>query len=364
MTAGALVTPTATLVTAAAPDTPEWAAARRAGITGSDVAAILGMDPYQSPYGVWLDKTGQLPDLPRSAELAEAAEWGHELEDHVARRFAARTGHDVIPGPGTLARVDATWMRANVDRLVIEAESDGDVAVAVYGEDDEPPYADVTAVLECKTRSAFQLADWTDGVPDRTAVQTHWYLAVTGYPRGYVAALVGGNRMVVHRLEADDELLAELVDAAGRFRVDHVEAGVPPPVDGSEVTEEILAHLYEASPGATVALDPAEVEPLLAARAAADADLAAAETRKRAAENALKALIGEHEIAVAAGATRFTWKRNGPFASKRFRDDHPELAGEYATTAPALDTDRLAAERPEVYAAYRSRRLHVPKGAR
>lgn len=34
----------------------EWVAQRRHGIGGSDVAAILGVNPYKTPYHVWLEK--------------------------------------------------------------------------------------------------------------------------------------------------------------------------------------------------------------------------------------------------------------------------------------------------------------------
>lgn len=33
---------------------------RRSHIGSSDIAAILGKDPYKTAYDVWLDKTGQL----------------------------------------------------------------------------------------------------------------------------------------------------------------------------------------------------------------------------------------------------------------------------------------------------------------
>lgn len=35
-----------------------WRAERRKGVGGSDVAAIMGMSPYKSPYEVWAEKTG------------------------------------------------------------------------------------------------------------------------------------------------------------------------------------------------------------------------------------------------------------------------------------------------------------------
>ena len=50
-------------------DRPSWLAARRAGIGGSDAAAILGLDPFKSPLAVYMDKRGELPD----AEAGEAA---------------------------------------------------------------------------------------------------------------------------------------------------------------------------------------------------------------------------------------------------------------------------------------------------
>lgn len=34
---------------------------RRAGIGGSDIAAILGLSKYKTAYDVWLDKRGEAP---------------------------------------------------------------------------------------------------------------------------------------------------------------------------------------------------------------------------------------------------------------------------------------------------------------
>ena len=33
----------------------QWESARRGGIGGSDVAAIMGISKYRSPYEVWLE---------------------------------------------------------------------------------------------------------------------------------------------------------------------------------------------------------------------------------------------------------------------------------------------------------------------
>lgn len=330
---GGRVTPTGMLLAQEEELSAAWFAARRDGITGSDIAGILGMDRYGSPLSVYLDKLGERPDIPRSPELVEAAEMGRELEEFIARRFAARTGHQVVTFKGTLAHVDAPWMRANLDRFVVE------------GGDTLTPTVDLaTALLECKNRSERQLDAWKDGVPDGPGLQTHWYLAVSGYQRAYVAVLVGGNKLLVHVIERDEELLAQIVDMAAQFRTEHVLKRVPPPIDGSPATAELLAHMHDVEPESVTVLDPADIEPLLERRAQLKADANALEDDLREVENRMKDAIGAYEIACCRGETAFTWKS---VTSRRmdvpaFRRDHPDLWAEYAV--------------PQV-----TRRLYVPK---
>jgi putative phage-type endonuclease len=327
-------------------DAPEadWHATRRLGLGGSDIPTLLGMNRYTAPLELYYAKRGELPDLPRSAELIEAAEMGHELEDVIARRWARRHGAHIRRGPGTLQHPDAEWMLANVDRLFAAPPPGG------FGEPEE-------GVVEVKNRSEYQLSAWQDDVPDGPALQAHWYLAVTGYRVAYVVALLGGNKMRAHRIERDDDLLADLVEAAREFW-QRVLEGDPPPVDGSAATKNLLDHLYDVSPDLKVDLDRAEVAPLLAAREEALADLESAEKRIDDAENQLRALIGSAELATVDGVPIATWKPNGTFAAKRFRDAHPDLAREYATKT-VIDTKRLKAERPDLYAAFRPRVLRI-----
>ena len=337
-----LATPTGVVVAPSGLDREQWLNVRRSGVGGSDVAAVLGMDKYRGPAEVYLDKVGELPDLPRDPELDEAAFWGNTLEPVVAAVFAERTGLHVTEGPGTLAHVEHPWMLANLDRVALEPGTLGSAGV-----------------LEIKTRSAWQLDEWRESVPDGPALQTHWYLAVTGFSHAHVAALVGGQRLVVHRVERDEQLVEHLRALIGEFW-QHVQERTPPPVDGSAATAELLGRLYDVRPDAVTLADPAEVEPLLDQLAALKQREQQLADERRAVENQLKALAGEAEVVRCRDEVAFTWKQNGPLAAKRFRTGHPGLAEQYTRLVPSLDTARLAADHPYTYRAHRARRLIVP----
>ena len=66
-----------------------WLELRRHSIGGSDAAGIVGLSKWASPYSVWAEKTGQLPEQPDN----EAMRQGRDLEDYVARRWSEETGN-------------------------------------------------------------------------------------------------------------------------------------------------------------------------------------------------------------------------------------------------------------------------------
>ncbi|UQA95729.1 YqaJ viral recombinase family nuclease [Streptomyces halobius] len=330
--------PTARLLLPSSATREEWSAIRRAGVGGSDVAAILGLDKYRGPRHVFEAKHGRQDDV-----TSEAAEIGTEIEDFIARMFSKRSGVPIAASPGTLVHNERSWMLANVDR---------------YALDDAGA---VTGPVECKNRSEYQASDWEDGVPDSPAIQCHWYMAVGGWDVGYVAALVGGNKLRWHRIERDEEMIGWLVETCGRWYQRHIVEGLPPAADGLEATTELLAKLWSVKPEAIAEIDLATAKALRARRADLKAQVKALADELRTVENEMRALTGKNEIARADGRPAWTWKANGVFAAKRFREAEPELAAAYTHLVPAIDTDRLKADHPETYAAYRARVLNVPE---
>src|SRR5258708_33425854 len=64
----------------------EWLEARRRGITASEIAAVMGLSPYSSPYALYHQKTGDLP----GEEENDAMRPGSYMQGFVAYRFAER----------------------------------------------------------------------------------------------------------------------------------------------------------------------------------------------------------------------------------------------------------------------------------
>lgn len=260
----------ADVITDAAPETDEWFAARRMGITATDVVKILGLSKYGNALGVYHDKRGELePD-----KGGPAAEWGHLLEDVVAQKWAADNGFTVAR-VGVLANRDQPWQLAALDRLV---DGCGD------------------CWLEVKCRSAFKAGAFRDDVPDDVLAQVAWQRMVTGLDHGHVAVLIGGNDLREFRYDRDPDVEAYVLDEA-RAVWQCVQDGTPPQVDSTDALLDILNRLYPDRAGAT------EVDPDEYARLKADYDRAAATAKtaeggKAWAAYQLIALIGAGHTAV------------------------------------------------------------------
>ena len=209
----------------------EWLRNRQQGIGGSDAGAILGVNKWKTPFQIYLDKTEEIIE---QNEPSEAAYWGNELEDMVAREFNKRTGKKVRRKNQLLQSEEYPFMVANLDRDVV-------------GEN---------AFLECKTVNAFGTKEWEDDeIPPSYLIQVMHYMAVTGNEKCYIACLIGGQRFLWKEVQRDEELIRLIVEAERYFWDNHVEKRIPPPLDGSSAAEKYLNEKYKTSdPGASIDL--------------------------------------------------------------------------------------------------------------
>ena len=320
--AGALVTPTGVLVTDAAPETPDWFAARAAGITGTDLPKILGLSKYGNALSVWLDKRGEAP----ADEVGEAATWGHILEDPVAQEWAQRNAA-VVERVGVLAHAEHGHRRASLDRLVAPGTCpDGRDSVLL------------TALggcgLEVKTRNAFVAGRWSDDIPDDVLAQVQWGLHVTGLHHMHVAVLIGGQELRQFRVDRDAALEAYLIEEADRVWQAYTD-GIPPVAapDRDGVLLDLLNRMYEAREGDRD-LDPAEARKWLDQYAEGSVLVKEGDALKTEAKTALVQLIDDGDRGLVDGQQAFTYRRPQP-----------------STGMPAAAVKRLAKDQPDTYAA-------------
>lgn len=280
----------------------EWLALRRSGIGGSDVSALVGLNPYKSAFSVWLDKTGRAKDMPDN----EAMRQGRDLEAYVAQRFQEETGLRVRRANYLLADDTAPYMLANVDRLI----------------------AGTRAGLECKTMSPRAKAVNNlpeEDVPPAYYCQCQWYMMVTGYPLWYLAILVYGQGFYVFPIERNEDDIAALREAAGRFWREHVVADVPPAPDGSDSAGEAIRGLYPESDDSCCDLTGVTAQDIAQLAALQEAEKQARQQAEAIRQRILLSL-GPHEIG-SGGGFRVTAKtqRRRHFDSKRFAAAFPDV---------------------------------------
>lgn len=218
----------------------EWLALRSRYIGGSDAAAVVGLNPWSSPYSLWCEKTGKIPAF----EGNLATEVGSYLEEFIAKQFEKATGKKVRRANQSILNDKYPFAIANIDREIV-------------GED---------AGLECKSTSELNLSRFKDGeFPTNYYCQCVHYLGVTEKKRWYLAVLIGNKNLKIYQLtrvpndekpewcEASlyisDSEIASLMQAEAAFW-DKVEKDINPGFDGSEATAEALKTIFaDSCPG-------------------------------------------------------------------------------------------------------------------
>lgn len=261
-------------------DEKEWQAVRNKGIGGSDIGAICGVSPFTSARQIYFKKTGQFEDsLNVSEAQAERMKWGHLLEPIVADEFASRTGKKLIEAGATFAHKDYPWMRANVDRLIVD--------------DEGRPYG----ILEVKTTGEYNNDEWESGdILLSYVYQLNWYMYILDIPYGAFACLVGGNKFYSYEVFRNDELLQNtIIPAAKDFWYNHVLKLVEPELQAVD-TEFVNTTYNGVEKNSEVTLDSDEANDLAATVFECKKQIKELEKIMEEAQNRLKERLQDHEF--------------------------------------------------------------------
>ncbi|PWW03244.1 putative phage-type endonuclease [Paenibacillus cellulosilyticus] len=272
---------------------------RRTGIGGSDIAAIMGVNPWRTSREVYLDKKAESP----GAGTTESMALGMEMKSVIAAQFSERTGYRTFRRNMLFAHSQHRHLIATIDRWVV---GDG-------------------AGLLCKSVGEYRKAEWEDGkIPEVVALQCQHYMAVMGTDHWWVAGMIGGNKLSIVRVERDEQRIATIIRVGSRFWEQHVLANRPPEVDGSDASTRLLSRQYppEEVNVACITL-PEEANDWIAQYRLAEAEEKHAQRRKTEAENQLKQMLGTNERGQVKSEL-VEWKRvnvrsNGRSDFRRFR---------------------------------------------
>lgn len=254
---------------------------RKSGIGGSDVAAVLGVSKWKTPYQLWLDKTSETVEEKQSDLL----HFGTVLEQVIADEYARRNNVKVLRRNQMYRHAEHPELIANIDRYIVGGK-----------------------ILECKTCNAFASAKFGEGgdeVPDEYLLQVQHYMHVTGYHSADLAVLIGGNEYRQFNIKYDADLAHFSAEKCVEFWNNYVLPQVPPPATANDD----LVRYYNAKAGATITASDEIVKLLEEYKR-----LKAAESEAKAAlekiATSVKLFAGENEIITDIyGRTIATWKK-------------------------------------------------------
>ena len=257
--------------------TTEWHEHRQTMRNASETAAVMGISPWLTPYGLWLIKTGR-----STQDVTPAMAHGTQLEPQARLAYEERTGLVMNP----LVMTDGDYS-ASLDGINL----DGDLIVEI----------------KCPFRGR-QSSLWREVegglVPGHYVAQIQHQLMVSGAMRAHLWVYADGEGLLL-TVERDDVMMVTIQAAWDAFQP-YLESGNPPPLSDRDSAQRDDA----AWIGAAMAYQEAKRQ--------ADA----AEERQEAAKRALVTL-SRHPRELGAGVSVVRLWKAGNVDYRRI----PELRG-------------------------------------
>ena len=291
-------------------DRTEWLKYRESGIGSSEVATIVGLNPWETPYQLWRRKVGL--DAPKRENFAMKA--GHYLEDAVAQFWHDETGQDIIKSSA------GDWLIVNDERPYMRVSPD-----RTYWLADMPHNNANKGILECKTT---QMSIDADDIPKHWFCQVQYQLGVAELEQGSLAWLCSGREFGYKNLALVPDFFAWLVEEVEKFWLDNIQGKQEPTAAN---VQDILLKYNRHTDGKIVEVND-EIFAAYKDLKAVKEELSSIEEKKSALEEKIKLGFGDAEAISYEGQTLATWKAPKPsskFDAKAFTAAHPDLAKEY-----------------------------------
>ena len=296
-------------------DRAEWLEYRKSGIGSSEVASILGLNPWQTPYQLWRRKKGM--DAPQEETFAMKA--GHYLEDAVTMFWADETGREVIKSSA------GDWLFVNNEKDFLRASPDRTFWIPGMAKNSQNK-----GILECKTT---QMAIDPDDLPKHWFCQLQYLLGVSEMTQGSLAWLCSGREFGYKDIDLVPDFYGWMIEEVEKFWTDYIIGDKEPEaINVTDVVTKYSRHtdgkIIEATTDIVTAYNQLKN---------VRAEISKLEATKEELEARIKIGFGDAEAISYGGQTLATWKAakdSSKFDSKLFCKENPELAEKYTITLP------------------------------
>lgn len=288
----------------------EWLDVRKSGIGSSEVATIVGLNPWETPYQLWRRKVGI--DAPKEENFAMKA--GHYLEDAVSRFWSDETGREIIK------RSAGDWIIRDNDRPYLQVSPD-----RTYWLTGEKRNDTNKGILECKTT---QMAVDADDLPKHWFCQVQYQLGVAGLEHGSLAWLCSGREFGYKDIDLVPDFYQWLVEEVERFWQDNILGRQEP----SAVSVKDVLLKYNRHVDGKIVEVTADTFDDVAELRVVKRKIKELEANQAELEERIKMAFGDAEGISFDGQTLATWKAPKPsqkFDAKAFQSDDPETYSKY-----------------------------------
>lgn len=271
-------------MSAALADREAWLEARRKCITATDISAILGLNPYESPASVYRKKVGMEPEK----EPNDAMQLGTDLEPWIAQMAARDMGMEVVKAD-FLTHPNCDYFGCTPDYY--------------FGDD---------GVLECKyagPNAARQFGEpGTDYVPDHYLCQVQWQLFVTGKKHGVLAVFAPtlAARVLIYQIPRDDEMIERMAFHGAKFWNEHIVKERAPELSGKKADCDFVNGEYPDGLGKSVRATD-KIEAAIIRLGELKEAKRSLEDEEGSLENQIKEAMGDADTLM-SDEGNFTWK--------------------------------------------------------
>jgi len=197
---------------------------KRGKIEASQVAAALGLSPFQTPANLAMELLGRIKPQEENA----AMRGGNIMEPAIAQLYMDQEKVQIHPCSETYVHPHFDWLIAHPDYHLAR-------------EGDAPP----AYLVEIKNVGWRQRWRWEDGVPVHVVAQCVLQSLLTGINRVEVVAYFGGNDLEIYPLKITAKQQESLMTKVSLYWFDWIKNNMIPPVCDRDI--ELIKTLYPIS---------------------------------------------------------------------------------------------------------------------